>query len=385
MPKFNLKTLKKDEIFNYYETTVNELWSEKKVPILFHISNIFDDVENKKQIKKFIQEKSDSIENALQWIETSKEIIGKAIIKDNFLKKIKLDMLFDSPIYPDFKINKRKGFLSILEDWIKSNGIKREFQGQEFYITSWESKVDFPITQQNFINSLFIEGIEFEFNENYLDIHFKIEFFPDYFNGLKLLIFIQADQEGTHQLKQISLIDDETDDKDDFFDEYNDKDDDLEDPFSPTFFNNMMNNCVEVENVVKDFIEALNSHNIKRISVLMDKNFLYINQIDDSKNKDSTKKLFDTHFKLFPDFNIKIVELGMGNENTVFVHGTMSGTYKNIKTEDNRYFWTLPVVFKALVFNKKIKTWQVFSDTKTFTDIIALGEKESSKTLKLFS
>lgn len=115
----------------------------------------------------------------------------------------------------------------------------------------------------------------------------------------------------------------------------------------------------------------------------MDKNFLYINQIDDSKNKDSTKKLFDTHFKLFPDFNIKIVELGAGNENTVFVHGIISGTYKNIKTENDRYFWTLPVVFKALVFNKKIKVWQVFSDTKTFIDIINMGEKEASETLKL--
>lgn len=50
------------------------------------------------------------------------------------------------------------------------------------------------------------------------------------------------------------------------------------------------------------------------------------------------------------------------------------GTYKEMKTDDNRNFWGLPASWKATVEGRKVKLWQVYCDTKIPNDIINNNE-----------
>ena len=389
MAKINLKTLKKDKKSDYYETTVDDIWGEKNIPVIFHVED-FLDAHNKQEVKGFMLEERPSIEGILKWLDENRKEVAKTIIKNNFLKLLDDRKVPNIPPDKIFVPDKRKGFLSLLEDWVKSKGNEYEFQRKKCCITDWKAKVDFPVTEESFTNSIFIERLEVDFYDGGTTLDLKIEFFPDYFCGQKAIIFFDADEKEGYSLDFVTLVNDrhkkitndlEDDDFDD--DDYDYDDNKYEDDWEDENFYKVMEKCMATEEIVYDFVKKLNSHSIQDILSFLAKDFVYINQMGNKIKGTKGENEFADIFKLFPDYNIKINEIGMGETDKCFIYSTVSGTYykKNLKGKKSSF--KIPAVFIAKIVNKKIKSWQVFSDTKVISDLIEKIEKEVSENLTL--
>lgn len=155
--------------------------------------------------KKFIKNNIHAAEEKVKFINNNKEKVGKAIITDNFLADIDETDMPEMFVYEKpFKGNKKQNFLYLLEQWIKCKGKEYEDQGNVFYITYWKTKVDFPITEAQFINSMSIHDFEFLFDRNgSVKVTFEVEFFPDYFNSLRLAISLDKN----NNLKVVDIVD----------------------------------------------------------------------------------------------------------------------------------------------------------------------------------
>ncbi len=229
MRKVNLENLKKNKFFNCFESVVDNVWNEKNIPCTFHMDCEIDDYQgfDFEGFKKFIKNNIHAAEEKVNFINNNKEKIGKVIMTDNFLADIDETDIPEMFVYEKpFKGNKKQNFLYLLEQWIKCKGKEYEDQGNVFYITYWKTKVDFPITEEQFINSMNIHDFEFLFDRNgSVKVTFEVEFFPDYFNALRLAICLDE----KNNLKIVDIVDFDLDEnnedlEEDFFDDENEKD-----------------------------------------------------------------------------------------------------------------------------------------------------------------
>ena len=75
----------------------------------------------------------------------------------------------------------------------------------------------------------------------------------------------------------------------------------------------------------------------------------------------------------FFDLRVTITPSGLNeipSRSTFAYFGFARGTFKGIKTDKNENYWRLPVSWKVIVRDDKIKLWQVYADTKIPIDII---------------
>ena len=70
------------------------------------------------------------------------------------------------------------------------------------------------------------------------------------------------------------------------------------------------------------------------------------------------------------DYKIEVTDIFIEGD-TVAAFGFAEGTFKGIKTEQNKNYWKLPAAWKAVIENGKVKLWQVYADTKITCDIIS--------------
>jgi ketosteroid isomerase-like protein len=122
--------------------------------------------------------------------------------------------------------------------------------------------------------------------------------------------------------------------------------------------------------VVLDFIEAINKHDVDEMTSLMDENHVFINSHGKKTvGKYNMEQGWKGYFEFFPDYTIEVSEI-TENESVIGVFGTATATYMNKKNKQNSNYWCLPGAWKAIVKDGKIKLWQVFADTKVPYDII---------------
>ena len=107
--------------------------------------------------------------------------------------------------------------------------------------------------------------------------------------------------------------------------------------------------------VVYDFADAINSHNIVQIAGLMTDDHTFIdahgNQVT---GKDTMKGGWGMYFQWFPDYEIEIEEIYV-NGDSIAAFGFASGTYKSKKTPESKTYWHLPAAWKAVVEKGKIQ------------------------------
>ncbi len=119
------------------------------------------------------------------------------------------------------------------------------------------------------------------------------------------------------------------------------------------------------QQIVYDFIDAINQHDLDRIYSLMAKDFKFIDAYGgEETGKDHMRESWIGYFKWFSDYKIEIVDT-FANEDTYAILGYASGTYHN--TEDH---WRLPAAWKVVVYDHEIKLWQVYCDSKIPFEII---------------
>jgi|ERR1035437_1669101 len=122
--------------------------------------------------------------------------------------------------------------------------------------------------------------------------------------------------------------------------------------------------------VFLNFIKAINSTNVDKIYDLMTDNHLFIDSQDNRVvGKENLKKAWVGYFELFPDYKIEINEI-LEKDTRIYAFGYASGTYKNLKNENNSNYWRIPAAWTATVKDNQIMVWQVYADNIIVLDII---------------
>jgi len=143
--------------------------------------------------------------------------------------------------------------------------------------------------------------------------------------------------------------------------------------------------------IVLQFVEAINRHDTDEIYDLMTDDHEFIDAHgNEVSGKDIMKAGWAGYFDMFPDYLIEISDIFMKPEpvaipkgksktpvklfyyqnDCIVAFGFASGTYKGIKTDDNKNFFRIPACWRARVEGGKIKLWQVYCDTKKPFDIV---------------
>ena len=122
--------------------------------------------------------------------------------------------------------------------------------------------------------------------------------------------------------------------------------------------------------VVLDFIEVINNSDVDGILNLMPKNHVFTDSQDNKlTGKEKLKQAWTGYFRLFPDYKIEINEV-FEKDSLVCILGYASGTYMNIKNENNSNYWRVPAVWRATIKNNQVLTWQVYADNIIVMEII---------------
>jgi len=122
--------------------------------------------------------------------------------------------------------------------------------------------------------------------------------------------------------------------------------------------------------IVLEFIKVLNNADIESMLTFISRDHVFIDSLGNKIfGKENMENAWNGYFHIFPDYKIDVKEIFEHN-NTIIILGKASGTYKNIKTDDDKYYWRIPVAIKVLVDGKKILHWQVFADNSPVIDII---------------
>jgi len=124
------------------------------------------------------------------------------------------------------------------------------------------------------------------------------------------------------------------------------------------------------QQVVLDFVDAINCADVDKIYDLMTIDHLFIDTQDNrTVGKDAMRQAWIGYFSLFPDYRIEINEI-FENESSICMLGYASATYKNLTNENNSNHWRIPAAWTATVIDNRIKKWQVYADNIIVMDII---------------
>jgi limonene-1,2-epoxide hydrolase len=127
--------------------------------------------------------------------------------------------------------------------------------------------------------------------------------------------------------------------------------------------------------IIRDFIEAINEHNVDKICSLMTDDHTFIDSHgNEVVGKEKMRAGWIGYFQLFPDYKIEITEI-FPNQDTIAAFGFAGGTYEGLSDRTENY-WRLPASWKAVVKNGKIHLWQVYADSKIPFDIINKSKKQ---------
>jgi len=112
------------------------------------------------------------------------------------------------------------------------------------------------------------------------------------------------------------------------------------------------------------FINAINEHNIENIELLMTRDHKFIDANgNEIVGKEKMKVGWHSYFQLFPDYKIEITDI-FSRSDTFAVFGFASATFMGKHKTNSENSWRLPASWRAVVFKKKIRLWQVYADTR---------------------
>ena len=127
---------------------------------------------------------------------------------------------------------------------------------------------------------------------------------------------------------------------------------------------------MNVEEIAKKFVAAINSHDVNAIGQMMSEDCVYIDS--DGNIHDDVEQMikgWPGYYKIFPDYKVEIIETFISGD-TVVLLGTASGTYTSDGTLKPENHWKIPVAWKAIVADDKIKLWQWIADNSIVAEIM---------------
>ncbi|MEA4957700.1 hypothetical protein SDC9_23994 [bioreactor metagenome] len=152
-----------ESTFSSFETNIN-IW--KKESELF--INILKDFENNMNKKDILKPLLNNIIYDINFVENNKNKIKESIFQEDILE---------------------------LAENITSSAMLLECSSEECYLLEDGSKVFFPITKDDFFDSLYVESMIINFNKsNDSLIELNLTNSPDYFNGSYFMVNIDKDK-----------------------------------------------------------------------------------------------------------------------------------------------------------------------------------------------
>jgi peptidase E len=131
-------------------------------------------------------------------------------------------------------------------------------------------------------------------------------------------------------------------------------------------------NCIPPEsvNIVKQYIDFINTHNIEGLINLTDENALFTDSMGiNTKGLNNMKKAWDILWSFFPDYHLNVKEIICKN-GLVAVFGTASGTLAADGKLLPDYKFEIPASWTATVNNGKITKWNVYADNQPVRKLI---------------
>ena len=117
------------------------------------------------------------------------------------------------------------------------------------------------------------------------------------------------------------------------------------------------------QQLIEDFVQAINQQNLPRINQLMADNFQFIDTYGESQTKEAMKSGWPGYFAWFHDYQITIDDY-LANDQFAVLLGKASGSY--LGNPDKH--WEFPAAWKVVVNNQQIEVWQIFCDSKKQLD-----------------
>ena len=135
--------------------------------------------------------------------------------------------------------------------------------------------------------------------------------------------------------------------------------------------NAMSQNINAIPEVIQQFVAAVNSHNVEKISLLLTEHHSFTDASDQKiTGKLSVVEAWKQYFSLFQDYTIEINEC-FGNNNSFLLTGYASGYHDNPLVDRKPAPWRIPASFRVDVSDNLISSWKVYSDTKIPFESIA--------------
>lgn len=123
--------------------------------------------------------------------------------------------------------------------------------------------------------------------------------------------------------------------------------------------------------VILDFVDAINHADVQKIYELMADDHLFVDSRDHkTTGKENMKQAWIGYFALFPDYKIEITGM-LQNESFLCMYGYASGTYKNLKNENNSNHWRIPTAWTVIIKNNLVHHWQVYADNSAVIEILS--------------
>ena len=122
--------------------------------------------------------------------------------------------------------------------------------------------------------------------------------------------------------------------------------------------------------ILVDFIDAINAADVDKLYSLMTKDHQFIDSHDNKViGRDNMKQAWIGYFAMFPDYKIEINQI-LEKDSFICAFGYASGTYKNLRTDDNSNYWRVPAAWTAIINDNLMKQWQVYADNIIVMDIV---------------
>jgi ketosteroid isomerase-like protein len=113
---------------------------------------------------------------------------------------------------------------------------------------------------------------------------------------------------------------------------------------------------------VSAFIEAINQHNVGRLTELMAEDHRFIDSLgSEVKGRATMRNAWISYFYLIPDFHIEQSAV-FENGEEIAVFGTAEGTCRIADVLDPANHWSMPSAWRATTCNGLILLWQVYAD-----------------------
>jgi ketosteroid isomerase-like protein len=127
--------------------------------------------------------------------------------------------------------------------------------------------------------------------------------------------------------------------------------------------------------IVLDFLERINQHDVDKLAALMTEDHVFIDSLGNTVNgREKMRYGWRGYHALCPDYWVSHEEI-FSECNRVGVFGAAGGTISANGKELAKNKWRTTTAWLAVVDNGLVKQWRVYADNKPVYDIVAKSKQ----------